>query len=218
MTEEASTQNVVITAGTENLYGELTTLKHPQGLVILAHNGRGNRKSIPHRYVSQILNEHNLSTLLVDPQTVEHNIEESDNLHYLADIKVISDHLGHTIRWAEKEPLTAFLNIGVFGIGAGATAAMIAAARHHEAVMAVVAQGGRPDLADKSVEEIVAPTLLICGSMESKILSSNKKAMTVLNDLSAIRIIDGADGLLENPAFLEKATSMTALWFEDNLE
>jgi putative phosphoribosyl transferase len=159
-----------------------------------------------------------LATLLVDPQLAKDDVEESKKVHVFSDVNAISEHLDHMIKWAEKDPRTAFLNIGVFGIGTGAAAALIAAARNQNAVMAVVAQSGHLGPAAQSLRHITAPTLLVCGSLEKRKLDSNRKAISVLNDRSAIKIIEGTSNLLEDPASLEEATSVTAFWFEDSLE
>src|SRR5918998_827896 len=67
------------------------------------------------------------------------------------------------------------LPVGLFGASTGAAAALIAAAGDQE-VRAVVSRGGRPDLAGDALHDVQAPTLMIVGGRDPRILEANLQA------------------------------------------
>ena len=59
--------------------------------------------------------------------------------------------------WLRREQ-TPSLPIGLFGASTGGGAALMAAARRPQDIVAVVSRGGRPDLAGPALAEVTAPT------------------------------------------------------------
>ena len=66
-------------------------------------------------------------------------------------------------------------------------------------VGAIVSRGGRPDLAGAALAEVRAPTLFIVGSLDTDVLALNRQALEKLGSDRALRIVEGATHLFEEP-------------------
>ena len=119
--------------------------------------------------------------------------------------------------WTEAHTATSSLPKGVFGASTGAAAALIAAAKRPGAVRAVVSRGGRPDLAENALHAVVAPTLLIVGGRDDVVIELNRRAFEQLNGPKALRIVDGATHLFEEPGALERVARLARDWFATHL-
>ena len=64
---------------------------------------------------------------------------------------------------AAKAGIASDMVIGYFGASTGGGAALVAAAELGDHVKAVVARGGRPDMAGSALPLVTAPTLFDCG-------------------------------------------------------
>jgi pimeloyl-ACP methyl ester carboxylesterase len=85
-------------------------------------------------------------------------------------------------------------------------------------VRAVVSRGGRPDLAGDALHDVAAPTLMIVGGRDPKILEANKLASRELSALHRIEIIPGATHLFEEPGALERVAALAAAWFGEHVK
>jgi putative phosphoribosyl transferase len=101
------------------------------------------------------------------------------------------------------------LPVGLFGASTGAAAALIAAAKRPQTVRAVVSRGGRPDLAEASLEGATAPTLLIVGGRDEVVIELNRQAFARLKGPKELQIVPGARHLYElmgAPGFVRPST------------
>ena len=106
------------------------------------------------------------------------------------------------------------MRIGYFGASTGSAAALVAAAKLGACVAAVVSRGGRPDLAGAANLAVVkAPTLLLVGSNDEKVLELNQSALEYLNCEKQLTVVPRATHLFEEPGTLEAVARHAALWF-----
>jgi predicted phosphoribosyltransferase len=108
------------------------------------------------------------------------------------------------------------LRVGYFGSSTGAAAALIAASRLGNA-KAIVARGGRPDLAGEStLHQVTAPTLFIVGGNDTNVIAINRTALKSLSNIEAkeLAIIPGAGHLFEEFGKMEEVAQLAADWFE----
>lgn len=208
---------VYITAGKETLNGDLTIPAKPRGLVIFAHGSGSGRKSPRNRYVAKILNEHNLATLLADLLTAEEGEIDEQTRSFRFDIPLLARRLESMIRWAQNNPETRNMNLGLFGASTGSAAALIAAARQAISVKAVVSRGGRPDLAMEFLPRVQAPTLLIVGGLDPDVMVLNRQSLQQMNIESTLRIVPEATHLFEEPGALDQVSQMASAWFSTHL-
>lgn len=125
--------------------------------------------------------------------------------------------VARTVDWLGEQSVTKGLDIGVFGSGTGAAAALIAASDRPGAIGAVVSRGGRVDMAEPILDEVEAPTLLIVGGKDTQVLSLNQRALAELDTEKQVEVIDGAGHLFEEPGALEEVARLTKEWFERHL-
>ncbi|PTQ82540.1 dienelactone hydrolase family protein [Nitrosospira multiformis] len=198
------------------LNADLTMPPHARAIVAFAHGSGSSRHSIRNRYVAEMLNAYNFATLLADLLTEEEEVIDMRTRHLRFDIPMLADRLIDIAAWLQQESQTRDLKIGWFGASTGAGAALIAAARRPENIMAVASRGGRPDLAGAYLPEVVAPVLLIVGENDPQVLELNKEALARLNTESKLEIVPNATHLFEEPGTLEAAAGLAAEWFQDH--
>jgi pimeloyl-ACP methyl ester carboxylesterase len=80
-------------------------------------------------------------------------------------------------------------------------------------VAAVVSRGGRPDLAGNALRRVLAPTLLIVGSEDVRVLEVNRIALAELRGPKKLEIIPGATHLFEEKGTLEAVAKFATNWF-----
>lgn len=210
------TTAVRIPAGDVVLSADLAIPQDATAIIAFAHGSGSSRHSARNRYVAETLNRYHFATLLADLLTEEEEIIDMRTRHLRFDIPMLADRLIDIATWLQREPQTKHLKIGWFGASTGAGAALIAAARRPENIMAVVSRGGRPDLAGDYLPEIMAPVLLIVGENDPEVLKLNKSALTRLNPNghSRLEIVPNATHLFEEPGTLEAAALLAAQWFQ----
>jgi len=211
-----NTRAVRIPAGGVSLNADLTIPPEAKVIVAFAHGSGSSRHSPRNRYVAETLNRYKFATLLADLLTEEEEIVDMRTRHLRFDIPMLADRLIDIAVWLQGEPQTKPLKIGWFGASTGAGAALIAAARRPENIMAVVSRGGRPDLAGDYLAKVAAPVLLIVGENDPQVLELNESALARLNVRSKLEIVPGATHLFEEPGTLEAAALLAAEWFRDH--
>jgi putative phosphoribosyl transferase len=214
----ASTETVVgrpvrINAAGVSLNGDLSLPPAARGLVVFAHGSGSSRRSSRNRAVAEVLQHARLGTLLLDLLTEQEERTDIITAEFRFDIPLLGDRVVAAIDWATGHDATASLSVGVFGASTGAAAALIAAAARPAAVRAVVSRGGRPDLAERSLDSVTAPTLLIVGGRDDVVIDLNQRAFSRLNGTKELKIVPGATHLFEEPGALEHVSQLARDWF-----
>jgi len=212
------TTAVRIPAGGVLLNADLAMPAGAEAIIAFAHGSGSGRHSTRNRYVAETLNGYGFATLLADLLTDEEEIIDLRTQHLRFDIPMLADRLVDIAAWLQSESQTTHLRIGWFGASTGAGAALIAAARRPENIIAVVSRGGRPDLAGDYLSEVIAPVLLIVGENDPQVLDLNKRALAQLNAPSKLEIVPNATHLFEEPGALEAVSLLAAEWFQVHLK
>jgi dienelactone hydrolase len=210
-------RDVRVDLGDVQLDGALAVAPGGAGLVIFAHGSGSGRLSPRNLQVAGVLNRAGLSTLLFDLLTPEEQTldERTGELRFA--IELLTARLVGVIDWAQRQPATTGLRIGLFGASTGAAAALGAAAERPNGVAAVVSRGGRPDLALASLPAVTAPTLLIVGGEDDVVIELNRKAAARLRAPHRLDIVPGATHLFPEPGALERVAELTRDWFVEHL-
>jgi len=203
----------VVTADDLRLPGDLTLPAGARGVVAFAHGSGSSRHSPRNVQVARRLNEAGLATLLFDLLTQS----EAADRRNVFDIPLLADRLLAATSWLRARSDTASLPLGYFGASTGAAAALIAAADLCHQVSAVVSRGGRPDLADPRLGEVLAPTLLIVGGLDTQVLELNRQAQLRLRCTNNLEVVLGATHLFEEPGTLEAVARLASDWFARHL-
>ena len=199
--------------GPRALPGDLDMPARSRALVLFAHGSGSSRLSSRNRWVAEVLQQHDLSTLLFD---LLDDDEAADRLKVF-DIGLLSERVQQAIDWVAGEAALAGTHIGLFGASTGAAAALCAAAARPGSVAAVVSRGGRPDLAAASLPQVQAPTLLIVGGADGEVLALNRQALRGLRCNKRLEVVPGATHLFEEPGALGSVAQLAAAWFETHL-
>lgn len=207
--EDGFDGNVSIAAGEVTLEGGLSLPPDSKGTVIFVHGSGSSRHSPRNRHVAQALNQARLGTLLFDLLTP---MEELDRA-YVFDIELLANRLIEVTGWLTRFEGWPSQPIGYFGASTGAAAALRAAADLGTQIASVVSRGGRPDLTGPRISHVVAPTLLIVGSLDTVVLDLNREARTQMRCETSLEVVPGATHLFEEPGTLDQVATLARQWF-----
>ncbi len=189
------------------------------GVVVFAHGSGSGRHSPRNRQVAAVLQAAGLATVLADLLTVEEEQVDVRTGHLRFDVDLLASRLVAIADWLKAESPASGLvaAVGLFGASTGAAAALQAAARQPSAYRAVVSRGGRPDLAGAALPSVRAPTLLIVGALDARVVELNEEAFEQLVCLKRLEIVPGASHLFEEPGTLEEVARLAREWFRRHL-
>jgi len=202
-------RQVEIPADAVRLPGVLGLPRTPRGVVAFAHGSGSGRLSPRNRYVANVLQDAAFGTLLLDLLTEA----EAEDRGYVFDIPLLADRLRAATRWLGDDEDTRDLPIGYFGASTGAGAALVAASEEGKRIGAVVSRGGRPDLANDALANVIAPTLLIVGGHDEPVIALNQIAYDQLRAPKDFIVVPGATHLFEEPGTLEEVARLATEWF-----
>lgn len=199
------------------LHGDLAVPRAALGVVLFAHGSGSGRHSPRNRFVARGLQRQGFATLLLDLLTVEEARIDDATHHLRFDVAWLASRLTGAMAWLADHRETASLRLGLFGASTGAAAALIAAGRRPDAVAAVVSRGGRPDLAGGALAGVRAPTLLIVGGNDTRVIALNEQAQRAMKAHSRLAIVPGAGHLFEEPGTLETVVALAGEWFAEHV-
>ncbi len=202
-------RQVIIPAGKATLKAIFGLPSKTKGVVAFAHGSGSGRLSPRNNFVAGILQEAGIATLLAD--LLEE--DEASDRKKVFDIDLLADRLLANAEWLQQVPETHGLLLGYFGASTGAAAALQAASRNPEGVMAIVSRGGRPDLAMDDLHLVRCPTLLIVGGEDRFVIPLNESAYEKLRCPKEMVIVPGASHLFEEPGALERVAEVARNWF-----
>lgn len=208
---------VLVKAGQVALGGNLVIPTSAKGLVVFVHGSGSSRFSRRNQYVARVLNDGGLATLLFDLLTADENEIDMVTRELRFDIELLSERISATLDWLAGQKAVSGLPIGLFGSSTGAAAAFNAAAARPGQVYAVVSRGGRPDLAMKSLPKVLAPSLMLVGSLDYPVIEMNRTAAKAMRAPCELEIIEGATHLFEEPGKLEQVAMRVRDWFLEHL-
>jgi dienelactone hydrolase len=189
-----------------------------KGIVIFAHGSGSSRHSPRSKYVAHVLNDVGIATLVVDLLTLEEETVDNLTKEHRFNIALLAQRLISCTDWTLQNPELKNLKIGYFGASTGAAAALVAAAARPNLIRAIVSRGGRPDLAGKRVlNQIEAPTLLIVGGNDKKVIELNQNALkmfTRIEKKKKLILVPNATHLFEEEGALEEVARRASGWFE----
>jgi putative phosphoribosyl transferase len=204
---------VIIPSGEIHLDGILHIPKEAIGVVLFAHGSGSSRFSVRNQFVARKFQDVKLATLLFDLFTPEEEELDERTLELRFDIEFLASRLISATHWIITQPIAHELPLGYFGASTGGGAALVAAAAELNSVKAVVSRGGRPDLAEESLIQVKAPTLLIVGGDDQVVIELNQQALQKLICVKKLEIVPGATHLFEEPGTLEQVAELAKKWF-----
>lgn len=195
------------------LPGMLELPARPLGVVLFAHAGGVGRLNPQNTYLGGTLRQAGIGTLLFDLLTED----EAENRDNMFDLRLLALRMLHATEWVVAQPETHDLPLGYLGADTGAAAAVVAASQAGHVLRAVVARGGRPDLADDFLPGVAAPTLFIVGGNDAAVLKFNQAAMARLSGIKELAVVPGASHGFSEPGALAEVAHLATHWFRRHL-
>lgn len=217
MNPQHPAQTTIRLATGAELKGFLEGTEQARGLIVFVHGSGSSRFSVRNNQVAQFLRSNGFATLLMDLLTTCEDQADAITRELRFNIPLLAERVTGTLDWLAEREDVGVLPIGLFGASTGAAAALIAAASQPTRVSAVVARGGRPDLAGEWLSDVRAPTLLIVGGADTHVLRLNEMAMSRIPAKTQLVIIPGATHLFEETGTLELVAQHAADWFKLSL-
>ena len=196
-----SAERVVV--GVVELAGDLGLPNDARGVVVFAHGSGSSRHSPRNRQVAGAFHRAGYATLLLDLLTAEEAETDQQTRHLRFDIALLAGRLTGAVDWLSGRRDTGPLPLAIFGASTGAAAALITAADRPQRIRLVISRGGRPDLAGAALTRVVAPTLLIVGGADEKVLRLNRAAAARMGAEVDLQIVPEASHLFPEPGALQ---------------
>lgn len=206
-------KQVHIPSGSAVLGANLAIPHDADSIVIFVHGSGSSRFSPRNNFVAEVLRSHGFGVLLMDLLTAL----EEESVRKRFDIDLLTHRLVSARDWLKSQDATRDLNIGLFGASTGSAAALKLAAALGKDIGAVVSRGGRPDLAEQELPDVVSPTLLIVGGNDPEVLALNEDAFRKLRCIKRFEIVPGATHLFEEPGTLDQVAYLAKDWFAKHL-
>lgn len=207
-------EQVSVQARTGPLDGVLWLPEDPVGIVLLADGRSGYRVKPPIDYVGTVLRNARLGTFWLDLLAPR----EIDGQQTGSDIEGLVQRLDAACDWLRSNPATRDTPVGLFGAGYGTPAVLQLAAELGHRIFAIVLRGGRPDLPlHATLAKVHAPTLLIAGSLDDRLVGVNRAVYAALRCKKQLEIIPGATHSFEEPGSLEVVARLARGWFLQNV-
>lgn len=213
--QDITLSRIKIPVNVGHLEGMLSVPVDASGLVLFAHGRGTSRELLRNNFVASAFQQRGIATLLFDLLTPVEDSRYSNGFN----IDLLSERLELASDWARKRQDLAGIAIAYMGAGTGAAAALRSGANSGDTIKAIVARGGRPDLAGPGVlAKVKAPTLLIVGGRDTSGIALNREAIEHINCEKQIRVVSGATHQFDEPGTLEQVSTHAANWFSDHLK
>jgi dienelactone hydrolase len=206
----------MVRIGDQALPGTLEMPEQPLGIVVFASEVAGSHLSTLNAGRAKVWRSFGLGALLLDLLTVQ----EAQDRRALLGLPLLGARLADALDWLQRRDAWRGIPVGLFGVGTGAAAALLVAARRAQAVAAVVCSNGRTDFVDASLlPRVRAPTLLLVSSQADAMLETvNRAAMALLTCNKRLETGPGAGAADAADSDLPDITvSLAGHWFEHHL-
>ncbi|HZK58508.1 MAG TPA: alpha/beta hydrolase [Cryobacterium sp.] len=208
---------VTVSAGDVQLDADVDVPAGAKGVVVFAHGSGSSRRSPRNLLVAAALHEGGFGTVLFDLLTPAEARRDAVDAALRFDIPLLTERLTAVVAGIGGQEECAGLPVGLFGASTGAAATLGTAAALPDVVKSVVSRGGRPDLAEESLGQVRAPTLLIVGARDGQVIALNEWAAARLPGEHEMVLVPGATHLFEEPGTLEEVCRLAVAWFAKTL-
>lgn len=211
--EVDSERGVRIRAGGDvHLDGDLSVPPTLHGAVVFAL-GRG-RHDPRQRAAAAIVRRAGFATLLLDLFTESEWSRVTSTPGGGIGPDELGERLGEAVRWLRQASAVADRPVGLFGSGTGAAAVLVAAALQPDDVAAVVARGGRIDLAEDRLAAVRAPVLVMAEGADSFVRELTEWALGRLGGPFELRVAPRAGAEPGCTDDWRAAGTAAAEWFQ----
>jgi dienelactone hydrolase len=211
-----SHQAVEVRAGDAVVGADLRLPEDARAVIVFAHGSGSSRHSPRNQQVARRLEGRGFGTMLVDLLTRDEEAIDARAGRLRFDIPLLAGRLVAAVAWLDDRA-SRTAAVGYFGASTGAAAALVASAQQGDRIGAIVSRGGRPDLAADALPAVLAPTLLIVGSLDETVVLLNQQAYDRMLCERRMVVVPGATHLFEEPGALDQVADLAADWFDRHL-
>lgn len=211
-TTSGDARTVRVPAGSVELEGELTVPSDVRGGVVVALEQE--ESSTSRQAFTAAMRDSGYATLMIDPSHPRAGGAGE------AEGDAPAEHgrkLGEAAAWLRETVDVSPQQIGVFGSGPGAPAALVAAAAHPNEIAAVVVHGGRIDAAENSLPQVRAPVLVLVEGEDSFVRELAEWVVSQLSAPCELRTVAGAEQLLATSREWRAVADSAAEWFTSRM-
>ncbi len=205
---------VRIAADPVTLDGSMMLPEGARAIVVFVQGSGGSPRGSANYHLTRILNEAKLATLFVDFLTAGEKGTDLNAAHPRSDVGLVAERLVRATDWLKQRPDTLHLAVGYLGAGIGAAHALVAATKCPDVIGAIVSLDGRPGPARRRLPRVRAPTLLIVGGENERLIEVTRMAMRELRCDKQLAIVPGSSHSFEEPGAPEQAAQLAREWFE----
>jgi len=193
---------------------EISVPESPRGLVVFAACVGLEHGSPASRRAGEVLNQAGFATLSADLALQHERVVNRHTGEECGGLDLLEQRLVAITDWVNMQPEFARLPVGFFGVGTGAEAAIIAAAKRPE-VAAVVAYGARLNRAEPFLKAVSAPCLFIHGNEDPALLGRERALMEKLppKTIRQLDVIGWTTSPLHVPHGVERVTFLARDWY-----
>ncbi|MGE0712350.1 MAG: hydrolase [Planctomycetota bacterium] len=211
---QVSRRRLDVPAAGVELEGHLAIPAGARGAAVLAHGpGRG-RYSPRERYLSGVLQGARIATLLIDLLTEDEQRLDLLTGAYRLDAELQGARLRGALDWlVGRLPVRRF---ALLGAGPAAAAAVVASIPRRSEVCALVLRGGSTEAVERLLPLVGAPTLLIAGGQDPRVVRESRRACEALTVPHRLRVLPGVCSFRE-PRAMEETARLTRDWCLEHL-
>ncbi|MCP3101993.1 alpha/beta hydrolase [Myxococcus sp. K15C18031901] len=209
-------RDVEVGVGGRLLAGRLAVPERVAGLVLLTGGDLSTRDGRT-RFIREALHAAGLGSLWLELRTADESLAEDWTLRPGSQVELVAHRLEVARDWLQRDVSSSLLPVGYLGTGLGSAAVLVAAAHQPQGVQAVVALGGRPDLAGALVSDVRVPTLLLGAGDDEDRVALVRRVRDALSPgtRAALQLVDGATRNFPEPEAWATAARLAVAWFRD---
>ncbi len=189
-----------------------------RGLVVFAGGAGSGSGSVATRRLAEVLNEGGFATLIADLILENEQVLNERTGSVCQGLDLLAQRLVAITDWVAMQDGLKELPVGLFGLGIGAAAAIIASTKRFE-VGAVVACGGRLGKLEAFVAKVSAAALFVAGYEDIELLGQQQNAIAQLpcSTPRHLEIVGWTTDPLRDPHAVDSVALLARTWFESHL-
>jgi putative phosphoribosyl transferase len=207
------THRVRIPAYVSSVLAQLAIPTDARALIVFAEVGGRSAVAASDRCEATALGEAGFATLTFDLLTPDEAAAEGTTQLLAFDIRFLMRRLSHIMAWLADHPPTRHLPVAIFGVGAGAAAA-IAEAAVSTNVRALVLRDARTDLVPIAVSHLRVPTLLLADSTDADTIQRNQAALEQIDAPSELAILENHSCAFGQSGSHDEAALLAVEWLD----
>lgn len=190
------------------------------GLVIFVHGSGSFGYTSRNEYLSGMLNDSGISTLLIDLLSIKEAEIDSKTKGFRFNLELLTKRLLTITDTMSQNEITKRCKFGYFGSSTGSAVGIKAAVQRPNRIITIVSRSGRLDLVDsESLVNITSSILLLVGDKDLHVVDISHKTMQKLNkgSLKKMILIPGATHLFDEVGKIQQVGRIASGWFKDKL-